>query len=166
MLHCVSCDSGWHVHVYSTILSHKENSLAGGLLSAHSVIKKIVYVLQQVLQNTDTCHFPRHIHVKKKRKAIPVIGRGGPQGCNTLRLPHFLDKLATRQRRGCQPYALAALLAPGRLLVLISVMGGVKLRATVRLERFGQMKNPMTSLGIEPVTFQLVAMCHNQLATT
>jgi hypothetical protein len=28
--------------------------------------------------------------VKKKGKAIPVTGRGGPQGCETLRLPHFL----------------------------------------------------------------------------
>jgi hypothetical protein len=26
----------------------------------------------------------------KKRKAIPVTGRGGPQGCETSRLPHFL----------------------------------------------------------------------------
>jgi hypothetical protein len=26
-----------------------------------------------------------------KSKGIPVIGRGGPQGCETLRFPHFLD---------------------------------------------------------------------------
>jgi hypothetical protein len=26
-----------------------------------------------------------------KGKAIPVTGRGGSQGCETLRLPHFLD---------------------------------------------------------------------------
>jgi hypothetical protein len=24
-------------------------------------------------------------------KAVPVTGRGGPQGCETSRLPHFLD---------------------------------------------------------------------------
>jgi hypothetical protein len=27
---------------------------------------------------------------KERCKAIPVTGRGGPQGCETLRLPHFL----------------------------------------------------------------------------
>jgi hypothetical protein len=43
MLHCVSCDSGWHAHVYSTTLSHTDYSLVGGLLSAHSVIKKNRY---------------------------------------------------------------------------------------------------------------------------
>jgi hypothetical protein len=27
-----------------------------------------------------------------KSKAIPVAGRGGPQGCEMLRIPHCLDK--------------------------------------------------------------------------
>jgi hypothetical protein len=31
----------------------------------------------------------------KKSKAIPVTGRGGPLGCETSRLPHFLDNLLT-----------------------------------------------------------------------
>jgi hypothetical protein len=35
--------------------------------------------------------------------------------------------------------------------------------ATVRLEELGQMKNPMTSSGTEPVTFRLAALCLNQL---
>jgi hypothetical protein len=30
-----------------------------------------------------------------KGKAIPVTGRGGPQGCETWRLPHFLDNRLT-----------------------------------------------------------------------
>jgi hypothetical protein len=30
------------------------------------------------------------ITLKGKGKAIPVTGREGPQGCETLKLPHFL----------------------------------------------------------------------------
>jgi hypothetical protein len=30
-----------------------------------------------------------------KGKAIPVTGRGGPYGCETSRLPHFLDNPLT-----------------------------------------------------------------------
>jgi hypothetical protein len=30
-----------------------------------------------------------------KGKAITVTGRGGPQGCETSRLPHFLDNWLT-----------------------------------------------------------------------
>jgi hypothetical protein len=33
----------------------------------------------------------------------------------------------------------------------------------VRLEGLGQLKNPVTSSGYEPLTFQLVAQCFNQL---
>jgi hypothetical protein len=29
----------------------------------------------------------------KKGKSLRVTGRGGPQGCETSRLPHLLDKL-------------------------------------------------------------------------
>jgi hypothetical protein len=48
-------------------------------------------------------------------------------------------------------------LPPGRFLVLISGRGRVDPRDIVRLEGLDQLKNPMISSGIEPVTFQLVA---------
>jgi hypothetical protein len=48
-------------------------------------------------------------------------------------------------------------LTPGRFLVLISVRGGINPRDIVQLKGLGQLKNPMTSLGIEPATFWLVA---------
>jgi hypothetical protein len=38
-----------------------------------------------------------------------------------------------------------------------------RLKAIVRLEGIGTLKNPMTSSGIEPVTFRLLAYCLNQL---
>jgi hypothetical protein len=35
------------------------------------------------------------LHIKKNNKVIPVTGRGGPQGYETLRLPHFLEHRLT-----------------------------------------------------------------------
>jgi hypothetical protein len=34
---------------------------------------------------------PSQVKVKIKIKSIPTTGRGGPRGCETSRLPHFLD---------------------------------------------------------------------------
>jgi hypothetical protein len=47
-------------------------------------------------------------------------------------------------------------LLPRRFLVLISVEGPCQIRVVVWLEAVGQLKNPMTSSGIEPMDFQLV----------
>jgi hypothetical protein len=34
-------------------------------------------------------------YLKVKGKAIPVTGSGGPLGCETSRLPHFIDNRLT-----------------------------------------------------------------------
>jgi hypothetical protein len=54
-------------------------------------------------------------------------------------------------------------LPPGRFLVLTSVRGRVDPRVIVWLEGLSQSKNAMTSSGIDTATFQLVALCLNQL---
>jgi hypothetical protein len=84
----------------------------------------------------------------KKVTAILVTGHGSPLSCETSRLPHFLDNHGWRW--GCQPYAPAALDPPEIFVVLISVRG------IVRLEGLSQLKNPMTSSGIEPATLGFV----------
>jgi hypothetical protein len=47
-------------------------------------------------------------------------------------------------------------LHPGGVLLLISVRGCVDPNAIARLDGLGQLKNPVTLSGIEPVTFLLV----------
>jgi hypothetical protein len=87
--------------------------------------------------------------------AYRVVGRRGSH--------IFSRQLTHRWRWGCQPYALVSLHPPGKFLVLISVRGWVDPRAIVWLEGLDQLKNPMTSSGIEPAAFRLVAQCLNQL---
>jgi hypothetical protein len=77
-------------------------------------------------------------------------------GCETLRLPHYLDnrlsdggEVASLMRRPPLP--------PRSILVLIYVRGLVDPRAIVRLEGLGLLKIPMTSSGIEPAPFRLAA---------
>jgi hypothetical protein len=50
-----------------------------------------------------------------------------------------------------------------RLLILIYVRALFDLRAIVLLDDVGQLKNPVTSSGIEPITFWLVAKYRNYL---
>jgi hypothetical protein len=92
----------------------------------------------------------KQLTYEQKGKAIPLTGRGGPQGCETSRFPYFLDnrltdggEVVSLTRR---PSALYPQEDSWYLFLLVAV----------RLEGLGQLKYPMTS-GIEPATFRLVA---------
>jgi hypothetical protein len=69
-------------------------------------------------------------------KAIPVKGCGGPYGCETSRLPHFLDNRLTQIAVRSSGLGDNCLLPPGRFLELISVRDWVDPRITVWLEGF------------------------------
>jgi hypothetical protein len=94
-----------------------------------------------------------YIYIYEKGKAIPVTGRGGPYDCETSGLPHFLDNRLTD---GGEVVSLTRRppLPTGKFLVLISVRGSVDLRVIVRLEELDQLRKPITSWGIELVTFR------------
>jgi hypothetical protein len=55
-------------------------------------------------------------------KSIPVTGNGGPQGCETSRLPHFLNNRLTDDGEVAR-FRAGRPLPPGRILVLISLRG-------------------------------------------
>jgi hypothetical protein len=87
-------------------------------------------------------------------EAHTVVGR---QGC------HILYTIGTQMALRLLALRAGRPLPPGRFLVLISVRDRVYPRAIVRPEGLGQLKNPITSSGIEPATLRLVAQCLNQL---
>jgi hypothetical protein len=77
------------------------------------------------------------VHIKTYN-AIPVTGREGPQGCETSRLPHFLQNRLTDSGEVVR-LTRRTFFTPGRFLVLISVRGWVDSMTIVRLEELGQL---------------------------
>jgi hypothetical protein len=92
-----------------------------------------------------------------KGKDMPVTGRGAPDGCETSRLPHFLDNRLTDGGESVR-LTRSHPLPPRRFLILISIRSWVDPRAIVRLEELGKFEFPMTT-GIEPATFRPVTHC-------
>jgi hypothetical protein len=69
---------------------------------------------------------------------IPVSCREDILGCETSRLPHFLDSRFTGDGMVVSLCADRALLS-GKFLVFISLRGRIESRTTVRLEELGQL---------------------------
>jgi hypothetical protein len=94
--------------------------------------------------------------VKKKGKAIPVTGRGGPWSCETSRLRYFLDNRLTDSGEFVSLMRRPPL--PSRIFqLLISVTGSVDSSAIIRLEGLDQSNNSVTSSGIKTAIFRLIA---------
>jgi hypothetical protein len=82
------------------------------------------------------------------------------------RLPHFVDSrlIDDGEVVSLMPQPPFAPPPPkGGSWYSFLLRGGVDPRVIVWLEGLGQLTNPVTSSGLEPATFQLVAQCVNQL---
>jgi hypothetical protein len=100
---------------------------------------------------------PKLTRVHLKRYFYPCSRPWRPIRMWDVEDPTFSRLLAHRWRWVCQPYELAALYSPGRSLVLISVRGWFNSKVILQLGGLGKSKKSMSSSGIEPATFRLVA---------
>jgi hypothetical protein len=49
----------------------------------------------EVFYTEFTLNTSKNVNKKKQSRTIPATGRGGPNGCETSRLPYFLDNRLT-----------------------------------------------------------------------
>jgi hypothetical protein len=92
-------------------------------------------------------------YIRKFESRVQIAERCSPWNFQRCKEPCFADEMTER----LSTLQAGRPLPPGRFLVLISVRGWVNPRSIMRLEGLGQLKNLMTSSGIEPATFRLVA---------
>jgi hypothetical protein len=95
--------------------------------------------------------------IKMAKKGIPVTGSGGPYGCETSRFPHTRVP-DSRLKDGGEVVSLTRLppYTPRQVPGINIVRSRVDSSAIVRLEGSGQLKNAVSSSGIESATFWLV----------
>jgi len=81
-------------------------------------------------------------HKAKQSKGIPVQAYYRPRQFQEVKFPRYLDSRHMKWL-GCQPYTLATFTPQKIYLILISVRGWAKPRATVLQEELYQPKIPM-----------------------
>jgi hypothetical protein len=99
----------------------------------------------------------------KEGKAIPVTGRGGPEGCEMSRLPHFLDIRLTDGGEVVslmhQPSSTLRKIPGTHFCYRLRWPQGHSVAGRIRSIE----KNPMASSGIEHTTFRFVTQCLNHV---
>jgi hypothetical protein len=136
-------------------------------------LKKLIHMKFKFLSNENKVYWPsRKFYDKtcrlnrfsmntsysiKKGDAIPLTSLEGIYGCETSRFPHFSDNRLTGGGEVVSLKRRPPFAPKGRFLVLISVRDRDYPRAIERLKGLDQFKSTVTSSGIEPATFRLVA---------
>ena len=100
-------------------------------------------------------------HTKLKSKAIPIQVWTRSLRLQEAEVPIISRYSAHEGGKSVSPMYWLPLL-PRRYLVLIFGRGWVDPRATLQPGGFGQLKIPMTPLGIKPTTFRPIVQCLNQ----
>jgi hypothetical protein len=114
--------------------------------------KTEVCALSAGLRCTVTEQYTITHHSLLSPKAIPVTGRGGPQGCETSRLSHLLYTIVSQMAARLSALRSSRPLPPRRFRVLIYVRGWVDLKAIVRMERLDHLKIKWPQLESNPLT--------------
>jgi hypothetical protein len=126
-----------------------------------------LFVYAMHLHDLICCNYvqrERKLCNSSSKAAIPLQALTGPEGSRRLG-SQILRQSAHEGGKGVSPTHRPPV--PQEIfLVLISVRGWVDPRAIVRPEGLRQWKNPVTSSGIEPVTFQFVEKWLNHYATS
>jgi hypothetical protein len=112
----------------------------------------------------------RHSTWKKRtnRRAMPTSCIWCKERIQSLysivvRGSHIFHKLDSQMALILSALSAGRAITPGRFIILIPVRRCVNPAAVVKLEVLCQLKNPMTSSGLEPATIRLVAYSCNQL---
>jgi hypothetical protein len=99
------------------------------------------------------------LRVSVKVKAIPVQTWTSPEGTKRLRLPYF-KTISIYEKGQVVSHTHRSFLSPGNIPGTQSSLRLSRPQGHTVGGRIMSMRNPS---GIEPVTFCVVAQCHNQL---